>query len=310
MSLRILAVAALMLLANCSIARPQLLPGFQKCEPFDEQVKWSRLDSGVRVFVDAPATLTARLRVLFVFATPNGNTIEQTLGCTASKELDWRFDIQHIAAQMRRLREIDRDREFVLAVVQAPKLSWPTFRREQAGANTIIRDLVTSLTKEVSAERVVLTCHSGGGSFIFGYLNSVETLPPSLERIVFLDANYSYSDDEHHGDKLLAWLKTDAVRRLAVIAYDDREITLGGKKVVGPDGGTFRASQRMLNRFRRDVELTEREVGLFQHTSGLDGQLQFFVHPNPDNKILHTALVGEMNGLLHGLTLEIGRAHV
>jgi hypothetical protein len=27
------------------------------------------------------------------------------------------------------------------------------------------------------------------------------------------------------------------------------------------------------------------------------------VHPNPENKILHTALVGEMNGLLHGLSI-------
>lgn len=301
---RIIIFAVLMSLVDPSTAWPQsLLPGFQKSEPFDEQVKWSRLDSGVRVFVDAPAMLTARPRVLVIFATPNGNTIEQTLGSAAAKEVDWRFDIQHVAAQMRRLREIDKEREIVLAVVLAPKLSWPTFHREQAGANTIVRDLVVSLMKEVSAERVVLTCHSGGGSFIFGYLNSVETLPSSLERIVFLDANYSYSDDEHHGDKLLAWLKGDAIRRLAVIAYDDREITLNGKKVVGLDGGTFRASQRMLTRFRRDVELTEREVSPFQHTSGLNGQIQFFVHPNSDNKILHTALVGEMNGVLHGLTL-------
>jgi hypothetical protein len=28
-----------------------------------------------------------------------------------------------------------------------------------------------------------------------------------------------------------------------------------------------------------------------------------FVHPNPENKILHTALVGDMNGLLHVATL-------
>src|SRR5690606_33181627 len=27
------------------------------------------------------------------------------------------------------------------------------------------------------------------------------------------------------------------------------------------------------------------------------------VHPNPDNRILHTALVGEMNGFLHALTV-------
>ncbi len=271
--------------------------------PFDEQVRWRRLDCGVRVFVNAPAKPTGRPRVLIVYATPNGNTIEQTLGCAAAKELDWHFDIQHIAAQLRRLREIDFEYEFVLAVVQAPKLSWPTFRREQAGANTIIRDLVETLAREVSAERIVLTCHSGGGSFIFGYMNAFDSLPPLLDRIVFLDANYSYADDERHGEKLLAWLKGDAVRRLVVIAYDDREITLNDKKVVGPEGGTFRASQRMLNRFRSDVELTEQDAGLFRHTSGLNGQIQFFVHPNPDNRILHTALVGEMNGFLQGLTL-------
>lgn len=300
---RIFVAAALMLLASPPLAWPQsLLPGFQKSEPFSEQTKWNRLDSGVRVFVNAPATFTGKPRTLIVFATPNGNTIEQSLGC-ATKGLDFRFDIQHVAAQVRQRRELDSSRDYVLAVVQAPKLSWPTFRREQADANTIIRDLVASLAKEVSAERIVLSCHSGGGSFLFGYFNSVDALPANLERIVFLDANYSYSDDEKHGDKLLAWLRGDAARKLVVVAYDDREITLNGKKVVGPDGGTFRASQRMLNRFRRDVELVEQDVGLFKQTSGLNGQMQFFVHPNPDNRILHTALVGEMNGLLHGLTL-------
>lgn len=303
MSRRTLLLFLLLMGTSPATAWPQSLAGFQKSAPFDEQVKWIRLEGGIRVHINAPGTLTARPRILVVYATPNGSTIEQTLGCAAAKELDWRFDIQHVAAQIRRLREIDTQQDVVLAVVQAPKLSWPTFRREQANANTIIRDLVTSLTKEVSAERVVLTCHSGGGSFVFGFLNSAESLPRNLDRIVFLDANYSYSDDDKHGDKLLAWLKGDSVRRLVVIAYDDREITLNGKKVVGPDGGTFRASQRMLTHFRRDVELTEREVGPFWQTNGLDGQLQFFVHPNPDNKILHTALVGEMNGLLHSLTL-------
>lgn len=300
---RIFVAAVLVWLASPPLAWPQsLLPGFRKSEPFREQVKWGRLASGVRVFVNAPATFTAKPRTLIVFATPNGNTIEQSLGC-AAKGLDWRFDIQHIAAQFRQLRELDSSRDYVLAVVQAPKLNWPMFRRVQADANNIISDLVASLTQEVSAERVVLSCHSGGGSFLFGYFNSVDALPSNLDQIVFLDANYSYSDDEKHGDKLLAWLKGDAARRLVVVAYDDREITLNSKKVVGPDGGTFRASQRMTARFRHEVELTERDFGLFHHTSGLNGQMQFLVHSNPDNKILHTALVGEMNGLLHSLTL-------
>ena len=42
---------------------------------------------------------------------------------------------------------------------------------------------------------------------------------------------------------------------LVVIAYDDREVTLKGKKVVGPTGGTFRACQRMLDRFGKDLEI-------------------------------------------------------
>ena len=302
-------VAALLLVADSQSAFAEsLLPNFEKAAQFDEQVRWSRLKSGVRVFVNAPANWKTSRHVLVIYATPNGNTIEQTLGCTASKEFDWRFDIQHVAAQVRHWREIAAEQDVVLAVVQAPQLSWPTFRREQPGAGAILRELVESLTKEVAADRVALCCHSGGGSFVFGYLNAVESLPASLERIVFLDANDSYSDDERHGDKLLTWLNGDVTRRLVVIAYDDREITLNGKKVVGPDGGTFRASARMLNRFRRDVELTGTELGLignnrFLRTTGLDHRIEFLVHPNPDNTILHTALVGEMNGLLHSLTL-------
>jgi hypothetical protein len=303
MSSRILLFAVLLLAASPTCARPQSLPGFQKAAAFEEQVRWSRLASGVRVFSNAPVALSDKPRVLVLFATPNGNTIEQTLGCVSSKELDWRFDIQHVAAQIRRLRAIATEQDIVLTVVQAPQLSWPTFRREQADAGTIIRELVESLTREFAADSVTLSCHSGGGSFLFGYFNAVESLPSSLERVVFLDANYSYSDEDRHGDKLLAWLQGDAARRLVVVAYDDREIMLNGKKVVGPDGGTYRASQRMLTRFRRDVELTERNHGPFQQTSGLDGRMQFFVHPNPDNTILHTALVGDMNGLLHGLSL-------
>jgi len=40
-------------------------------------------------------------------------------------------------------------------------------------------------------------------------------------------------------------LKGEPTRRLVVIAYDDRNITLDGKPVVGPTGGTYRATERM-----------------------------------------------------------------
>ena len=299
----------IVLFALATAARPARaadpLPGFEPFPPFHEQIRWSRLDAGVRLFIDAPADpLPDRPRRLVLYATPNGSTLEQTLGCKAATGRDWRFDIQHVAAQIRHLRELDQTQDILLAVVEAPRLSWPAFRAEHADAGPIIAGLVTSLAEELHCDRVVLTGHSGGGSFTFGYLNAVDALPPLIDRIVLLDSNYGYSDDDRHGDKLLAWLSGNPARRLVVIAYDDREIVYNGKRVVGPDGGTFRASQRMLARFRRDVELTEESIGLFVHTRSASGQVDFFIHPNPDNKILHTALVGDMNGLLHGLTLS------
>lgn len=299
-------LTALLVLMVCTRAESrgaEPWPGFQRTAQFDEQIRWSRLPSGVRVLINAPLKSRAEKRRLVIYATPNGNTLEQTLGCAASPGVDWRHDIQHVGAQVRRLRELDATRDLVLAVVQSPQLSWPAFRRQQPGADAIIRDLVGNLRKEVAGDRLTLACHSGGGSLLFGYFNAVDQIPAEIERIVFLDANYAYSDDDRHGDKLLAWLRGDARRLLVVIAYDDREITLDGKKVVGPDGGTYRATQRMLSRFRRDLPLEDRTLGEFLHTTALAGRLQFFLHPNPQNKILHTALVGEMNGLLEGLTV-------
>src|SRR3954453_15662797 len=109
--------------------------------------------------------------------------------------------------------------------------------------------------------RISLAGHSGGGSFLFGFIDGGDAIPDAVERIVFLDANYSYSDADHHGDKLLAWLRGDAERQLVVVAYDDRNVTLSGKKVVGPDGGTFRATERMYQRFSKNVPFSDATVG-------------------------------------------------
>lgn len=272
-----------------------------------ERERWETLEGGVRLYVNAPVSMDpARPALLLLYATPNGNSIEETLGAKdfdAKKE--WRFDIQHVLAQTRLLRELDRSRPIVLAVTQAPRLSWPAFRQSHPRAGAVIDSVIASAVKGLDGKslRIVLSGHSGGGSFIFGYINGHDTIDPAIERIIFLDANYAYSDEQKHGDKLLAWLRADKAHHLVVIAYDDREITLEGKKVVGPEGGTFRATGRMLARFGKEVEIAEANQGLFTHSSALSGQFQAFVHRNPDNKILHTAMVGEMNGLVHAMTL-------
>jgi len=300
------ALSLCLLLALPAVAVVATAPTTQSTETN----RWSTFDSGVRLCVNASATLdSAKPTLLVLYATPNGNTIEQTLGCANAPGLDWHYDIQHVAAQVRRLRELDRAHNIVLAVTQAPGLSWPASRQAHADAGDIIQSVVNeACILPGKPPQVVLTGHSGGGSFIFGYLNAHEVIPPSITRIAFLDANYAY-DDATHGPKLHDWLTADASHHLVVIAYDDREITLNGKKVVGPTGGTFRATDRMIQRFKAEKDWAQSTEGPFIHSTALAGQLHFFVHKNPDNKILHTALVGEMNGLLQALTLGTSAEH-
>lgn len=278
-------------------------PGFRRSPWFEECRREAWLEGSVRALMIAPPRFEAdRPTQLIIFATPNGNTIEQTLGSACAAETDWRFDIQHIAAQVRLWRSLQPDVNVVLACIEAEGLSWPGWRRTQTDAAAKTRRIVDALRSWVPAPcTVVLAGHSGGGSFLFGFLDAGDTVPDAIDRFLFLDANYSYDDNLKHGDKLLAWLRRDERRHLIVIAYDDRDVTLNGKKVVSPTGGTFRATERMRTRFLQDVEFLPSTTGPFQTAKALEGHITIHVHPNPDNKILHTALVGEMNGLLEGL---------
>src|SRR4051812_34747259 len=52
----------------------------------------------VRIHVNLPAgqaNAAGKPTRLIVYALPNGNTLEQTLGCKMAEGLDWHYDIQH-----------------------------------------------------------------------------------------------------------------------------------------------------------------------------------------------------------------------
>lgn len=284
-------------------ATKPLLPGFHRSPWFGEQVREQWIEGDVRVVVGAAGDFDPeRPTRLVVFATPNGNTIEQTLGCGPAAGLDWHFLIQHVAAQVRRYRELVPKTNVVIACAESEGLSWPAWRKRHADAPAKARRVVDWVKALLTTPaRVTLTGHSGGGSFVFANIDAADAIPDDVDAISFLDSNYSYSDEAKHGDKLLAWLRGDGRRRLAVVAYDDREITLNGKKVVGADGGTFRATGRMLNRFRRDISIEESKAGDFVVSTALEGRFSARVHANPSNAILHTVLVGPMNGVLQVL---------
>ena len=274
--------------------------------PLLDEVATNRaIDPQVRILVDRQgAARTSIATRLLLYALPNGNTIEQTIGCKLTPGLDWRYDIQHVAAQVRLLRELDPDERLVLVCAEADGLSWPSWRSSRADGNARIAKFLDEWRTRFGGPdaRVTLAGHSGGGSFIFGAIEGAEEIPAYVDRIAILDANYAF-DREKHAAKLVRWLNGDKSRRLIVLAYDDRNIELNGKRVVGPDGGTFRATQRMIEAFKPDFAMTETRSDQFIEYSGLEGRVRFYVHANPQNKIQHTALIGDMNGLVHAQSL-------
>ena len=291
--------------AQAEVEKPK---AFWQISPwFEEQSFTAAFEPHTRIHVNSPldnGSEPGRATRIIVYALPNGNTIEQTLGCQIAEGLDWHYDIQHVAAQVRLLRSLLPIERVVLICVEAGGLSWPTFRSSQPDANARIGRMLDKWRKQFGTEdaKVTLTGHSGGGSFLFGVIESADNIPSYIDRIAFLDANYSF-DAALHAGKLERWLNEDLLRRLIVLAYDDREITLNGKKVISPTGGTFRATGRMRDAFGSRFKLTQTSDPPFEETTGLDGRMHFYVHSNPQNKILHTVLVGEMNGLAHIATL-------
>ena len=271
--------------------------------PRDETIRALELYPGVTATIVSPSRLEPGHRIeLILYALPNGNSTAETMGRAPFDSVRWRFDIQHIAAQTRALRTRGIPNAIVV-YLEADSKSWPEWRRRLGydRANARIVEMVDQLRAELrlpANAAVTLTGHSGGGSFITGFIDGQPALPPWLERIAYLDANYSF--EYRHGDKLAQWLRGDAARTLVVMAYDDREIMLDGKKVITDSaGGTWRASSRMMNYLREPFHFTADTLGEFLRYRA--SQVQFLLHPNKANRILHTVMIGEMNGYMHAM---------
>lgn len=270
---------------------------------FDEAVRWLQLDPGVRVCINAPKRASAETKrpaTLVFYAVPNGNTIEQTLGRRLRPGEDWHYDIQHIAAQTRFLRERIHDRALVLACLENELKSWPAWRRQHGGA--LIPALLERIAREVGEPQAdwVLTGHSGGGSLTFGLLNTVTNIPDRLTRIAFLDSNYAYDGARGHGEKLARWLRAAPSRFLCVLAYEDAVALLDGKPFVSAEGGTWGRTRAMLKDLEAHFRFEREHAGPLEKVHALDGRIQFLLRHNPERKIWHTVLV-ERNGFIHAL---------
>lgn len=303
-------VIALLLLLSCAgraaetkTTKAAGLPGFTRSPYFGEQtLTTSNATLGVRTSINAPAPeafAPGKPVTLVYFGLPNGNTIEQTAGRKMQPGDDWHFDIQHIAAQTRFLRQRLTNETIVVAYLENSLKAWPSWRKKNGDAAIpgIFAEVRNHFTNYPVS--VVLSGHSGGGSLLFGYLNTLEKIPDDIARITFLDSNYGYETALHKA-KFVDWLKASDHHHLVILAYHDSIALLNGKTFVSAAGGTWGKSHLMKDDLGADFKLTPDISKEFENYSGLDGRLRFFMRENPEKKIYHTVQV-ERNGFIHVL---------
>jgi len=284
------------------------LSGFRIGPYLGEQELTFRWEPDIRVHINAPAASKYhpdRPVGLVLYALPNGNTIEQTAGKRMAPGDDWHFDIQHIAAQTRFLRERVEEYNLISAYLEADQKSWPAWKKTHPDHSGLIASLVDSLLHlfRPSDPFLVLSGHSGGGSFIFGYLDAFGEIPDEVQRISFLDSNYGYTHD--HGEKIAAWLRASDRNHLSVIAYNDSVALYQGQPVVSPTGGTWVRSRMMLADLSRHFPFSSRTGPGFTTHTALGGRAQIILIENPEQAILHTVLV-ERNGFIQAILSGTG----
>lgn len=291
---------------NCVLAGCycQLLPGFTPSGQFDEQqMVLENIVPDTRVLINAPLHgFGDDDRVMIVFyALPNGNTIEQTFGKKKKPDDDWHYDIQHIGAQTRYLRQVIRDRTIVVVYAETRQRSWPAWK----AANELYRQHILRITDEITSlfgkwnTTLVLNGHSGGGRFIFSFMDACDTLPPSIERIAFLDSSYGYEETLYQ-KKIVSWLQSGRHKYLCTLAYNDSVVIYNGKPLVSPEGGTWYRSKLMMRNLSPSfpMKFSERDSLLWYNSSRK--RIEFILKPNPEGKIFHTTQV-ELNGFIHSM---------
>lgn len=189
----------------------------------------------------------------------------------------------------------------MVAYLEAGGRSWPAWRAKHGDES--IPALFEFVKSKFASNRVSVTLasHSGGGSLLFGYLNTQDRIPDDVVRLVFLDSDYAYDAARGHAQKLTSWLEASRQHALCVLAYDDADTLLNGKPFVSREGGTWGRTHALLHDLSAAFTFSSRtnSIGL-EFYSTLQGRLQILLHENPERKILHTVQV-ERNGFIHAM---------
>lgn len=261
----------------------------------------------VKITIDIPGNyLSSQKTIIVLYALPNGNTTGQTMGKKINEGDDWHFDIQHIKAQTAFIRYELRKQNFIIAYLENNYKSWPSWKTKHVNYMQEVQHIADTIFSLFTAKEKILYLngHSGGGRFIFSYLDGVQKIPAYVERISFLDSDYGY--DASYLPKLKTWLQKNKKAMLNVFAYNDSVALLDGKRFVSDTGGTWYRSHIMLAGLSKYFSFKKtRDDSLIVYKSA-DKRIQFFFKTNPGKKIFHTVQV-ELNGFIHSVLMGTKR---
>lgn len=258
------------------------------------------LSNDVLLTYDEPLSMPAgKPMKLILYALPNGSSMAAGYGKQVQENDPFVFESQHIGAQTRFIRQLDTSHTYVVVYVENGLKSWPAWVRTHAdeAPQEQIAKVVAHIWDRYAIwnPELSLTCHSGGGRFIFSYLESQPKIPEYVCQVVFLDANYGY-EAELHLPKLRKWLENGR-NQLQVIAYNDSVVVFQGKPLVSPTGGTWYRSKRMIADL--GMQAGKRE-DIVQYYNSPSGNAEVILIDNPEARIFHSVLV-ERNGFIHSL---------
>ncbi len=277
-----------------------LYAGVVSSQPNSSIVDTFRLYSDIKITIDRPTSLLKHNKTIVTFfALPNGNTTAQTMGKKMMPGDDWHFDIQHIAAQTKFIRQ-RMDANFIVIYLENDYKSWPLWKQKHNDFHKVIPILVDSLSNVYGGKKreVYINGHSGGGSFIFGYLKGVGQIPKQVKRISFLDSNYGY--DSSYYPIIREWLKKIKGSSLNLFAYNDSVALYNGKPVVSAIGGTWYRGHLLLKHLKNDHRFTKINTDSLLIYKSTDSRIQFYFKQNFDRGIYHTQQV-ELNGFIHAV---------
>jgi len=289
---------------SCGYLQAQVLTGFKPSGLFNEQqMVIENSSAGTRMLINAPTRGFddgQKVQLIF-YALPNGNTIEQTFGKKLKDGDDWHYNIQHIGAQTRFLRSVVKNRTIVVVYLENVRKSWPLWKANTPDYEQKVKNMVDDV-KVIFARwnpEVVLNGHSGGGRFIFSYLDAVKEIPNDVVRIAFLDSNYGY-EDTIYGPQLAHWLNSKNHKFLCTLAYNDSVVVLNGKPIVSPTAGTWYRSKMMLKYLSAQFHFKHQDRDSLIWNTSKKKRVEIILKTNPEKKIFHTVQV-ERNGFIHSM---------